>query len=203
MRHRLTVGSSVLALALLCLAGCTETGTDSAAPVADQWTSLGQNSASTYANHGEHTLSPSNVGALELDWHFVPAGSVNGAAAVVNGVVYILSSGGLSPRSGGAYGDLAERRSVAARRPYDNGRFACNRAPTSWRWMRRRAPSCGVPMWRILLGRLLIALVFERVIVGGCRSRRRRSPPSSATWRSMQGAAGASTPRHYPSTVPA
>lgn len=98
MNRRRIVVPSLLALALLGIAGCTESESDSAAPVAppvDQWTMLGQNYASTYTNHGEHTLSPSNVGDLTLDWHFVPDGSVNGAAAVVDGVAYVLTGDGL------------------------------------------------------------------------------------------------------------
>lgn len=91
----MTTKYAVVAVALLALvgAGCTETETDAPAvtPAVDEWTYLGQNYSSTYNNTAEHIISVDNVSQLELDWQFLADGTVNGAAAVVNGVAYVLS----------------------------------------------------------------------------------------------------------------
>src|SRR5262249_20684709 len=80
----------LLLLALLAVAGCSSSDSgDDAKP--SEWPMLAQNQSSTYSNPGETKLSPSNVAQLKLAWQFTPADTVNGAVAVVGGVVYMLS----------------------------------------------------------------------------------------------------------------
>jgi polyvinyl alcohol dehydrogenase (cytochrome) len=61
----------------------------------DRWPQLAQDVRSHFANLAERTLSPANVGELELDWRFRARAIVSGAPAVVDGVAYVLSSGSL------------------------------------------------------------------------------------------------------------
>ena len=83
--------------AVLCGA-VLATGCDDSSPSrgneANQWTMLAHDLSSTFHNPGEDTLSVANAGTLVEAWNFTAAGTVNGAPAVVDGVVYALSSGG-------------------------------------------------------------------------------------------------------------
>jgi polyvinyl alcohol dehydrogenase (cytochrome) len=59
----------------------------------DRWQMLGHDLGSNFENLAARTLSPANVGGLELDWRFQARGTVNGAPAVVDGIAYVLSAG--------------------------------------------------------------------------------------------------------------
>ncbi|MFM7142316.1 MAG: PQQ-binding-like beta-propeller repeat protein [Alphaproteobacteria bacterium] len=63
-------------------------------PAADEWTSLGQNLASTYFNAAEKKLSVANIGDLEEQWKLEAKGPITGAPVVRDGVIYVLSGGG-------------------------------------------------------------------------------------------------------------
>jgi uncharacterized protein (TIGR03118 family) len=57
-------------------------------PSANDWAMPNYNISGTRDNTAEHTLSPSNVGDLQVLWNYQTAGLVAGTPAVVNNVVY-------------------------------------------------------------------------------------------------------------------
>ncbi len=82
---------------LFSLIACSsdDSGSGPVEEAASQWTMLAHDYDSSYHNRNETVLATSNVGELELDWRFEARGSVNGAAAVVDGIIYVLSTGSL------------------------------------------------------------------------------------------------------------
>jgi polyvinyl alcohol dehydrogenase (cytochrome) len=58
-----------------------------------EWTMLGYDLASTYHNPAETKLTTRTVRDLKVAWEMETSGPVNGAPAVKDGVVYILSAG--------------------------------------------------------------------------------------------------------------
>jgi uncharacterized protein (TIGR03118 family) len=61
---------------------------------AGDWSMYNYDIAGTRDNTAEHTLSPRNVGGLQVLWNFPTAGLVTGTPAVVNNVVYAGDSTG-------------------------------------------------------------------------------------------------------------
>lgn len=64
------------------------------APEPSQWTGLGHDPASTFNNAKETKLTTANASRLGRLWATKQYGNVNGAAAVVNDVVYVQSNSG-------------------------------------------------------------------------------------------------------------
>lgn len=63
--------------------------------VADEWTMLGFDLSSNFTNSAESVLSRQNAHDLGLLWSFEAGGQVYGAPVVVDGVIYINSTGGM------------------------------------------------------------------------------------------------------------
>lgn len=189
MNRRRIVVPSLISLVLVIFAGCTETDSDfgTVAPPVDQWTMLGQNYASTYTNPGESTLSTSNVGQLTLDWHFVPDGTVNGAAAVVDGVAYVLSGAGLYALDPATRTVLWQNPNVSgsASPTYHEGRLFVQTGPGE---VVSLDAATGTVDWRadVDLHRLSVGfsspLVFERFVIVGSSSIEETAAAENATF---------------------
>ncbi len=80
---------------LFSFIACSSDDSGPSVEAASEWTMLAHEYGSSYHNRSETVLSTRNVGELELDWRFEARGSVNGAAAVVDGIIYVLSGGAL------------------------------------------------------------------------------------------------------------
>lgn len=175
MNARYIVVPTVLVTMVLLAAGCKESGFESAPPAIDEWTYLGQNYSSTYTNHGESILSPANVGQLSLDWHFIPQGTVNGAAAVVNGVVYVLSGARLYALDPVSRSVIWENRNVSGTSSptYSDGRLYVQ---TGRGEVVALDAATGTEFWRAdvdphpLSVGFSSPLVFERFVVVGSSS---------------------------------
>lgn len=60
----------------------------------DAWTMLAHDAGSSFHNPNETSLSVSTVAGLEEAWSLAGAGTVTGAAAIVDGRVYVMGSNG-------------------------------------------------------------------------------------------------------------
>ena len=80
--------------AALGAVGCSDR-TGSGVDGVSEWTMLGHDHRSTYTNPAEHVLSPANVHELGELWRFEARGQVYGTPVVVDGVVYVTSTGGI------------------------------------------------------------------------------------------------------------
>jgi polyvinyl alcohol dehydrogenase (cytochrome) len=88
-------GWAVAALAAVGLSfGCSD-GSGGAPSAPDAWTMLGYDLSSSYTNRGETAISTENAHELGPLWEFEARGLVYGTPVVVDGVVYITSTGGL------------------------------------------------------------------------------------------------------------
>jgi outer membrane protein assembly factor BamB len=189
MQTRHVVVPALLPFLLLSMVGCTESGlgSGSSEPAADEWTYLGQNYSSTYTNHGESIISPSNVGQLGLDWHFIPRGAVNGAATVVNGVVYVMSGARLYALDPASRTVLWESTTVSGTSTptYDGGRLFIQ---TGRGEVVSLDAATGTELWRsdvdphpLSVG-FSSPLVFERFVVVGSSSIEETSAIDNATF---------------------
>lgn len=180
---------ALLPFLLLSMVGCTESGlgSGSAEPAADEWTYLGQNYSSTYTNHGESVISTSNVAQLELDWHFIPRGTVNGAATVVNGVVYVMSGARLYALDPVSRTVLWESTTVSGTSTptYDGGRLFIQ---TGRGEVVSLDAATGTELWRsdvdphpLSVG-FSSPLVFERFVVVGSSSIEETAAIENATF---------------------
>jgi polyvinyl alcohol dehydrogenase (cytochrome) len=196
---------------MVFLAGCTESDLESVAPLVDEWPSLGQNYSSTYTNPAEKILSPSNVGQLQLDWHFIPDGPVNGAAAVVNGVVYVHSGAGLYALDPVTRTVLWENDKVfgATSPTYDGGRVFVQSARGE---VVAVDAATGTELWRsdvdphpTSVG-FSSPLVFERFVIVGSSSIEEATTASNATFTGSMVAfdreTGQELWRFYTTTLP-
>lgn len=89
--------AGVLLVSLACATACSDRSVGPGpgpGPRTDEWTLLGQDLASHYRNAAETKISPENVAGLKQQWRLAAKGSVNGAAAVKDGIVYVASGGG-------------------------------------------------------------------------------------------------------------
>src|SRR6185503_18640015 len=84
-------------LALGCSSDSTDGDDGGTAPTAEsnQWTMLGHDLGSSYRNSSEDKITVENAGSLQEFWKFQAGGQVTGAPAVVDGVVYVNSAGGV------------------------------------------------------------------------------------------------------------
>jgi polyvinyl alcohol dehydrogenase (cytochrome) len=177
-----------VAVAVLSVVGCDGSNDANVTAAVDQWTMLAYDPASTYHNRGERTLSPSNVGELQLDWHFVAPGSVNGAAAVVNGVIYVLSGGGLFALDPASRMVLWQNPNIrgTSSPTYDNGTLFVH---TGGGEVVAVDPADGSEHWRAdvdphpLSVGFSSPLVFERYVIIGSSSIEEAAVAQNATFR--------------------
>lgn len=80
--------------------GCSDR-TGGGAGGVSEWTRLGYDYGSSYTNRAESVLSVENARDLGLLWQFEARGQVYGTPVVVDGTVYITSTGGLYAFDGG------------------------------------------------------------------------------------------------------
>jgi len=115
--RRKTPRGRILAFALsgaLALAGCDDRPSDGSGTAAlDQWTMLGYDHGSNYTNRAQTKLSRANAHELRAFWEFDAPGQVYGAPVVVDGTVYITSTGGVFAFDG-ATGRLSWRAEFGA-----------------------------------------------------------------------------------------
>jgi polyvinyl alcohol dehydrogenase (cytochrome) len=84
----------VAAGATIAAIACQD-GPDAGIDAIDQWTMLGHDYRSSYTNSSQTKLSRENAHLLGPLWAFEARGIVYGAPVVVDGVVYVSSTGGL------------------------------------------------------------------------------------------------------------
>jgi polyvinyl alcohol dehydrogenase (cytochrome) len=92
-----TTARFALLVGALAICACSNSSNDDSigvGSIVNEWTMLAHDLSSTYHNPAETKLSSANVKDLKLAWKLETRGPVNGAAAIRDGVVYILSSGG-------------------------------------------------------------------------------------------------------------
>lgn len=68
--------------------------TTTPAPSADAWTQMGFDERNWYFNPNETTLSVDNASQLTVKWTFEVAGFPPGSPLIVDGVVYVMATGG-------------------------------------------------------------------------------------------------------------
>jgi outer membrane protein assembly factor BamB len=86
--------SSALAMALTGLhAGISHAS--GVGVTAANWSQAGYDAQHTCVNPNEHILNSSNVFSLSLDWTYAASSDVSNGEAVVNGIVYVTSYGGV------------------------------------------------------------------------------------------------------------
>ncbi len=115
LEHRMML---VLAMAaslpiLATLAGC-DGGASGGGGTPDEWTMLGHDLRSSYANSAQRALSSENAADLRMLWQFEAPGQVYGAPVVVGDVVYATSTGGLYAFDGTSGAVLWAKRDLGA-----------------------------------------------------------------------------------------
>jgi outer membrane protein assembly factor BamB len=185
-------GRLALLLAAAAVAGCSNSDPDfnstSAATVPNEWTRLAHDYASTYSNPAETTLTAANVGQLKLDWHFQTAGSANGAAAVADGVVYVLSTGGTYAFEAASGNVLWQNPEVAgtASPAYDHGALFIQMSNAR---LVALDATTGAERWRATVDANEFAsgfsspIVFERYVIVGSSSIEEAAARRNATFR--------------------
>ncbi len=198
--------SGLAGLALLAVACSDAPWSDSATAERDQWTMLGHDLSSTYQNRAETELSRDSVSGLKLAWQLEARGTITGASAVADGVVYVLSSGG-------AYALRATDGSVL----WQNPEIAGTSSPTlsegtlfvndSGSVVHALDAASGAERWQAVIdphpnaSGFSSPVAFERLVIVGSASFEEASARDSATFRggvvAFDRESGAEVWRHY------
>ncbi len=93
-KSRTHVVRAIALWAATALAGCDQVSSDEL-DATDQWTMLGHDYRSSYTNRAQTRLSRENAHELASFWEFEARGLVYGTPVVVDGTVFITSTGGL------------------------------------------------------------------------------------------------------------
>jgi len=164
---------TIAVAAASALAACSDR--DSGSVAANQWTMLGWDHGSSYANDAERTLSTDNVHLLGPLWDFEARGQVYGAPVVVDGRVYITSTGGLYAFDADSGAILWQNLEVGATSSFtwDDGTLFVHDLGAM---LRALDPETGTEKWKTrtdghaLATGLSSPIVFERYVVVGLSS---------------------------------
>ncbi|HZR79513.1 MAG TPA: PQQ-binding-like beta-propeller repeat protein [Candidatus Binatia bacterium] len=216
MLSRNRTAMPALALVLATLAACSDASSPSGVATGpgatvDDWTMLGQNFSSTFNNTSEKILAKDNVSGLKEAWRFETRGTVTGAPAVKDGIVYVLSSGGAYAFRGADGTVVWENPGVTGTSSptWSDGKVFVNDGDSV---LHALDAATGAEIWRSVIDDHRFAagfsspVAFERYVIVGSSSVEEAGVSENATFRGAVVAfdrdTGAELWRHFTTELP-